>query len=101
MDDNGKSVEKAEGNLHIPAVSFKMICANCMDFDAENNTCTIRYLIHKDKTKSPMTYSELNNKEKWTKSEALKMMLYCVNTLKVIPSKKKIIKAKNALSTCH
>lgn len=36
------------------AVSFKMICANCMDYDAENNTCTIRYLIHKDKTKSPM-----------------------------------------------
>ena len=35
-------------------VSFKMICANCMDFDAENSTCTIRYLIHKDKTKSPM-----------------------------------------------
>ena len=36
------------------AGSFKMICANCTDFDAENNTCTIRYLIHKDKTKSPM-----------------------------------------------
>jgi hypothetical protein len=36
------------------AVSFKMICSNCMDFDSENNTCTIRYLIHKDKTKTPM-----------------------------------------------
>ena len=35
-------------------VSFKMICANCMDFDLENNTCTIRYLTHKDKTKTPL-----------------------------------------------
>ncbi len=34
--------------------SFKMICVNCMDFDADKNVCTIRYLIHKDGTKSPM-----------------------------------------------
>ncbi len=34
--------------------SLKIICSNCMDFDSENNTCTIRYLIHNDKTKSPM-----------------------------------------------
>jgi len=42
-------------------------------------------------------YSELNRKEKWTKSEALKMMLYCVSTLKIMPSKRKILKAKNAM----
>lgn len=35
-------------------ILLKEICANCMDFDSKNNTCTIRYLIHKDKTKSPM-----------------------------------------------
>ncbi len=33
---------------------LKAVCANCMDFDSKNNTCTIRYLIHNDKTKSPM-----------------------------------------------
>lgn len=38
----------------LEAISFNMICANCMDFDAENNKCTIRYLILKDKTKTPM-----------------------------------------------
>jgi len=46
-----------------------------------------------------MTYSELNKKEKWTKSEALKMMIYCVKTLKMMPSEKKINKAKIALQT--
>jgi hypothetical protein len=34
--------------------SFGTVCANCMDFDGSNNICTIRYVIHKDKTKSPM-----------------------------------------------
>lgn len=34
--------------------SSKVICENCMDFDSKNNTCTIRYLIHKDESKSPM-----------------------------------------------
>lgn len=34
--------------------SIKQICKNCMDFDDSNNTCTIRYLIHYDKTKSPL-----------------------------------------------
>ncbi len=34
--------------------SLKFICGNCMDFDSEKNICTIRYLIHKDDTKSPM-----------------------------------------------
>ncbi len=29
-------------------------CINCMDFDATNNVCTIRNIIHKDKTKTPM-----------------------------------------------
>lgn len=46
-----------------------------------------------------MTYSELNKKEKWTKSEALKMMLYCLKTFKTMPSEKKINKAKIALQT--
>ena len=54
-DENVSNEPKGnEVNPVLGAVSFKMICANCMDFDAENNTCTIRYLIHKDKTKSPM-----------------------------------------------
>lgn len=33
---------------------MKIICNNCMDFDKENNTCLIRYVIHLDKSKSPM-----------------------------------------------
>jgi len=33
---------------------MKCICKNCDDFDAVNNTCTIRYLIAKDRTKKPM-----------------------------------------------
>jgi hypothetical protein len=52
--DNLKNETPNSTRPMLGTVSFKMICANCMDFDAENNTCTIRYLIHKDKTKSPM-----------------------------------------------
>lgn len=33
---------------------MKMICANCMDFDADKKVCTIRYLIHRDKSKTPL-----------------------------------------------
>ena len=33
---------------------IKMICNNCMDFDRKQNICTIRYILHKDKSKSPM-----------------------------------------------
>jgi len=29
-----------------------MVCKNCMDF--ENGICTIRYVIHKDKTRTPL-----------------------------------------------
>jgi len=47
-----------------------------------------------------MTYSDLNKKENWTKAEAFKMMIYCANTLKMVPSKNKISKAKKALSNC-
>lgn len=55
MNESKNNHETANGTKPVlGAVLFKMICANCMDFDAENNTCTIRYLIHKDKTKSPM-----------------------------------------------
>ncbi len=41
---------------------------------------------------------DLNKKDKWTKQEALKVLIYCANTLKMIPSKTKIAKAKKALS---
>lgn len=34
--------------------SLKIICNNCLDFDLNNNVCTIRYLIHKNNTKSPL-----------------------------------------------
>lgn len=33
---------------------MKMVCLNCMDFNKKDNTCMIRYLIRKDKTKTPM-----------------------------------------------
>lgn len=33
---------------------MRKICDNCMDFDSENSVCTIRYVIHSDKSKSPM-----------------------------------------------
>lgn len=33
---------------------FVRVCANCMDFDSEKNVCTIRDVIHKDKTRTPM-----------------------------------------------
>lgn len=33
---------------------FKKVCSNCMDFDSDKNVCTIRYVIHVDKTKDPM-----------------------------------------------
>lgn len=45
-----------------------------------------------------MNYSELNKKEKWTITETAKMLLYCANVLKVIPSKNKINKAKKAIT---
>lgn len=38
----------------VDSISFKMVCANCMDFDATNNTCTIRFTINKDKSRTPM-----------------------------------------------
>ena len=53
-EDKNKDLTSNDAKPMLGAVSVKMICANCMDFDVENNTCTIRYLIHKDKTKSPM-----------------------------------------------
>ena len=34
--------------------SIQQICKNCMDYDKENSTCTIRYLILLDKTKTPL-----------------------------------------------
>lgn len=33
---------------------FVRVCVNCADFDAEKNVCTIRDVIHKDKTRTPM-----------------------------------------------
>ena len=33
---------------------FKMICKNCADFDSDKNVCTIRFLIHKDKSRTEM-----------------------------------------------
>ena len=44
-----------------------------------------------------MTYSELNKKPKWTQKEALKMLIYCASTLRVLPSKSKIAKAKKSI----
>lgn len=34
--------------------SIQQVCKNCMDFDKEESTCTIRYLILLDKTKVPL-----------------------------------------------
>lgn len=34
--------------------SLGIICANCMDFNYDDNTCSIRYVIHKDRSKTLM-----------------------------------------------
>jgi len=33
---------------------LKRICANCDDYNNKEKVCTIRNLIHKDKSRSPM-----------------------------------------------
>ncbi len=33
---------------------MKMICENCMDFDAEKKECTIRFKISRNNEKTPM-----------------------------------------------
>lgn len=35
-------------------IDIRRICKNCMDFDSEENVCTVRYKIHADKTREPM-----------------------------------------------
>ena len=40
-------------SLLMDASNTRIICKNCMDFDADKNVCTIRYVIDKD-VRNPM-----------------------------------------------
>lgn len=52
--DKKEKIEIASKPMLGAVSSLRRVCVNCMDFDSEKNLCTIRYLIHADKTKSPM-----------------------------------------------